>query len=844
MNQKKPGEEEGQINEVQETPANLLGSARRTRSILAYYLPVIVVAVLAIAAFTFLASWLSAQAANQRQLDLTRALATAVQGEAEAAVVDKFNLLNTLLRESFSVPYDKAGVQAVARRLEQQLGGVARVKLVSATWTDEQVLDAVEGSFAAADKFQQILDGKTKTPAEVIPSHDGKRYITVAGPVVRGGRIVGVLFLEFPLEPLKQRVEALNLEEAGITLEQAFADGSMLLAGSGQKIGKIADGIIPVADTLWQVRYKAPINAGLGWKDLAMLLVTGAMLMLGITFLGYLSLARVLRKDMDMMVALVDATLKQQGAPRLKPHLKEAAPAMDLLVRYAQATWDKKRISHTLAKGGRPPADQGMEVEEVPAEAAEAAAQSGKKKQAALAEEKLPLTIFRPNLIRGRAETDITEEVARALGAAVGSMVLDNGERMVILGRDNRAHSDAYASALATGVLSTGCDVLDLGEVPTPLLNYALRNGPTTSGVMVTGGHNLAAANGFKIYLQTKPLQEDAYLELRQRIIEGDFRSGAGRLDRYDFSQEYIDRLTADVQLVEPLKVVIDGSNGIAGPLAVRLFEAMGCEVVPLNCEPDGNFPGHAPDPSDPTALQPLMNQVRASGAQLGVVLDGDGDALGVVDDQGRPVASDRLLMLLAEDVIRRNPGADVLYDVAASARIPEFVLSNGGRPIMWKCGHARIQAQLAETGALVAGETSGHFYFNDRWCGCDDGLYAAARLLEILSLAGLTLSDMLQSGDTDIVSTPLIRLPLPPGAPDKVLSHLLGRGDYEGADVVQLDGLRLEYADGWGLVRASGTESALVFRFEGKDEAALAAIQQRFRDFLGEVMPDAAMPF
>ncbi len=841
MLQRKSGDGESP-GEIQESPASLLGSARKTRSILAYYLPVIIVAVLAIAAFTFLASWFSSEAANQRQQGLTRALATAVQGEAEAAVTDKFTLLNALLRQSYDVPYDKAGSQAVARQLSRQLGGVARVNLVPASWTDEQVLEAVGGSFAAADKFQQILDGRKRSPAEVIPDKEGKRYITLAGPVVRDGRIAAVLFLEFPLERLQKRIQAMGLEEGGVSLEQTFAGGSMLLAGAGEKIGKEADGILPVADTLWQVRYKAPANAGLAWSDLILLVGAGALLMLGITFLGYLALGRALRKDMDLMVALVDATLKQQGAPRLKPHLKEAAPAMDLLVRYAQATWDKNRISRTLAEGEGPVA-QGMEVEEVPPEAAPVAQKSGPK-QPALSEDELPLAIFRPNLIRGRAEADITEKLAHALGAAFGSMVLDGGERMVLLGRDNRTHSDTYASAFAAGVLSTGCDVLDLGEVPAPLLNYALRNGPATSGVMVTGGHNLALANGFKIYHETQPLQEEGYLELRQRILEGNYRSGAGRLDRHDFSQEYIDHLTADIQLVEPVKLVIDGGNGVAGPLAVRLFEALGCEVVPLNCEPDGNFPNHPPDPTDPAALQPLMNAVRTNGAQIGVALDGDGDALGVVNEQGRPVASDRLLMLLAEDVIRRNPGADVIYDVAASARIPEFVLSNGGRPIMWKCGHARIQAQLTESGALVAGETSGHFYFNDRWCGCDDALYAAARILEILSLSGLSLSEILPADDGNTVSTPLIRLPLPAGAPDKVLAHLLSRGDYQGADMVQLDGLRLEYVNGWGLVRPSGTESALVFRFEGEDEAALEEIQQRFRTFLGEVIPDAAMPF
>jgi phosphomannomutase/phosphoglucomutase len=506
---------------------------------------------------------------------------------------------------------------------------------------------------------------------------------------------------------------------------------------------------------------------------------------------------------------------------------------MKLLARYAQATFSAEQESH--AHENHAGMGQVMVGEREP-EVVQA--------REPLAEERLPLSIFRAGVIRGRSGMDLDEEVVQAIGLAVGSVVREKGEKQVVVGRDNRATSDAYASALVAGLLASGCDVTDMGEVPAPVLNYALFNSGTTSGVMVTGGHNPPEYNGFKIYVEGQPFAGHDYLELRQRILEGRFEKGVGNLNSHDFAPEYVRHVTGEVQLVEPLKLVLDCGNGVAGPVARRLFEELGCEVISLFCEPDGGFPNHIADPADERNLQALILEVQAQGAALGIALDVDGDALALVDEKGKVVPADHLLMLLAADIIRRNPGADVLYDVACSAMLPEYILSNGGRPIMWRTGHAELQSKLKENGGLLAGEMSGHLYINDRWYGFDDGLYVAARLLELFSLDSSPVSTAFEAFSSELVATPLLTLDLPEGKAEKIISRISREGDFGEADVIDLDGLRLEYEQAWGLIRSSNTRPALVFRFEARGEEAMEEIKARFRQFLERAAPELQPPF
>ena len=814
---------------------------KRPHSIFSYYLPVILAAMVTTAAFTVATSWLSNRAAGERLARLAHTLAVSVRNQVAGAVHDRVQMLELLARQPSTLQALQQGgdLGRLRRRMADLLPAAIEVVAIPAGWGEEKVLKAVSGSFAAAEMFQSVLREHERPPAQVLPDARGGKRIMLATPVSRGDALLGVLLAAFPLDELKRNLASLQLQEAYLALEQVVAGGRLLLAGTGEVNDRKADGSLKVPGTLWQVRYAAPRTAGIAWPLLAGLVAGGALLVLAVTMVGYRRLARDCKADMGMMVALVDATLKRTGAATPTPHLVESRPALELLARYAQATYTaQKSAKAAAADKGRPPS---MEVEEMEASTTRVEDSSP---QPELEEQQLPLEIFHPCLVRGLSGSQLDEEVAQAFGLAVGSLVKESGGSRVAVARDNRSSSDAYTSALVAGLLASGCDVTDLGEAPAPLLNYVLCSTDVTSGVMVTGGHNPPEYNGFKVSVAGRPLAEQDYLELRQRILDGRFARGAGRLESRDHSLDYINHVISDIQLVEPMKLVIDGGNGVAGPLAQRLFEALGCEVTPLFCQPDGGFPNHLPDPSDPRNLQALAQEVQAQGAQLGLALDADGDALALVDEQGRQVFADRLLMALASDIIRRNPGADVIYDVASSSQLPEFILANGGRPIMWRAGHAEMQGKLKESHGLLAGELSGHIYIKDRWYGFDDGIYTAARLLELFSLHANSVSGFFETYASGTRATPLFILETPPGRAEQVVRLIAREGSFEDADVIDLDGIRAEFEDAWGLVRASTTRPALVFRFEARDESALAGVQQRFRELLRQAAPELEPPF
>ena len=816
------------------SPVSSAQGAARSRSLFSYYLPVIVAAVFAIALFTFTSSWLASQAAAERQARLTQSLATAIQQQVTELVRGKMALVSMLAADPrLAVLSGKdAEVKKLQLRLQRRVKDASFVVVIPVEWNDEKVLKALSGSFAAAAMFQKVLKMRKEAPAEVIRDEAGKQHLVVAAPVGAGDALRAVLFVGFPVQEVTRGVAQLRLDEAHVVLEQVVPGGSLLLAQAGRNSTGNKAAKLDIPGTIWQMRYSPPGVPAMAWPMLLALMAGGAGLLLLVTWFGYRRLARDCKADMGLMVALVDATLKRKGSATPVPRIEEAQPAMELLARYAQATFTAEKASQSENRAGMAQ----IVVDEVDTEVTQEAQP--------LAEEKLLHSIFRAGVIRGRSGMDFDEEVAQAIGLATGSMVREAGQQQVLVARDNRATSDAYASSLVAGLLASGCDVIDMGEAPAPLLNYAMCNSAATSGVMVTGGSNPPEYNGFKIYVNGRPFAEPDYLRLRQLILEGRFEKGVGKLEGRDFSHEYLRHVAGDVQLGEPLKLVLDCGNGVAGPLAQRLFESLGCEVIPLFCEPDGGFPNHLADPSDVSNLQALKLEVQAQGAQLGIALDVDGDALALVDEQGRVIYPDHVLMLLAGDIVRRHPGADVVYDVACTAMLPEYILSNGGRPIMWRTGHAEMQEKLKESNGLLAGEMSGHIYINDRWYGFDDGMYVAARLLEIFSLDSAEVSSVFEALSTGLVATPLFTLDVPEGKAEQVISIMSREGDFAGADVIDLDGLRLEYEHAWGLVRSSKTRSALVFRFEARDGEALAEIQGRFREFLERAAPELQPPF
>jgi len=456
----------------------------------------------------------------------------------------------------------------------------------------------------------------------------------------------------------------------------------------------------------------------------------------------------------------------------------------------------------------------------------------------------LDRSIFRAYDIRGVLGKTLNDDIARLLGQAIGTVMAERDLHEVVVGRDGRLSGPELSDALIEGLRLAGRDVIDIGMAPTPVVYFASYQLHTGSCVAVTGSHNPPDYNGFKIVLGGETLAGEAIEDLYFRIVDGLLdRDGGGGLQSMDVSSEYISRIASDVQLERPIKVVVDAGNGVAGVIGPQVLEAIGAEVMPLYCDIDGEFPNHHPDPSDPENLRDLIHLVQKFEADIGLAFDGDGDRLGVVTREGEVIYPDRLLMLFARDVLMRNPGATIIYDVKCTGHLAGQILRNGGSPIMWKTGHSLIKAKMRETEAELAGEMSGHFFFRERWFGFDDGIYSAARLLEILAADDRSPEEVFAELPKG-ASTPELKVPMEEGAHYAYVREFVEKARFEDAKISTIDGLRADWPDGWGLVRCSNTTPSLVLRFDADDEAALARIQQAFREQLLAVDPDLALPF
>ena len=455
----------------------------------------------------------------------------------------------------------------------------------------------------------------------------------------------------------------------------------------------------------------------------------------------------------------------------------------------------------------------------------------------------LPAGIFRAYDIRGVVGDSLTAEVAYWIGRAIGAESLACGEPEVVVGRDGRLSGPELAGALIDGLRASGCNVTDVGMVPTPVLYFATNVLGARSGVMVTGSHNPPDYNGFKIVIAGQTLANERIQALHQRLENNDLSSGQGSLKAVEVLDQYHQRIAGDIVLGRPLKVVVDCGNGVAAINAPQLIADLGCEVIPLFCEVDGTFPNHHPDPGKPENLEDLIAAVKAHGADLGLAFDGDGDRVGVVTNEGEMIFPDRLLMLFARDVLSRNPGADVIFDVKCTRGLASLISGYGGRPLMWKTGHSLIKAKMKETGALLAGEMSGHIFFKERWYGFDDGIYSAVRLLEILSLESRSAAEVFADFPVAL-STPEINIKVTDERKFALIEALQRDAQWGDAQLFTLDGVRVDYPHGWGLVRASNTTPVLVLRFEADTAEELARIQQVFRTQLQAVAPDLALPF
>jgi phosphomannomutase/phosphoglucomutase len=455
----------------------------------------------------------------------------------------------------------------------------------------------------------------------------------------------------------------------------------------------------------------------------------------------------------------------------------------------------------------------------------------------------LSKSIFKAYDIRGIIGKTLDADIARQIGHAFGSAALAKDEHTVVIGRDGRLSGPELSAALAHGLRASGVDVIDLGVVATPMVYFGTHVLAARSGIMVTGSHNPPDYNGFKMVLAGEAIYGDAILGLYDAIVRQDFVYGAGGYREHDIKRAYLSRIIDDVKLARPIKIAIDCGNGVAGAFAGDLYRGMGCEVVELFCDVDGNFPNHHPDPAHPENLQDLIRCLQQTDAEIGLAFDGDGDRLGVVTKDGQIIYPDRQLMLFAQDVLTRHPGREILYDVKCTRHLAPWIRHHGGLPLMWKTGHSLVKAKLRETGAPLGGEMSGHVFFKDRWYGFDDGLYAGARLLELLTRSAdpsAVLNALPQS-----VSTPELQLELQEGENVALIEKLRTEAQFPGSDqIIMIDGLRVEYPDGFGLARSSNTTPVVVMRFEAESQTALARIQAEFKRVILAAKPDALLPY
>ena len=720
-----------------------------------------------------------------------------------------------------------------------------RVRLLPPGLAEEDMNASPPITFAAVDMIRVAETSATQPPMEVHAAGTPQQHINLVRRILdpSGRRIAGHVMVSFPAQGLQDMLKKSNVPGVA-ELQQS---GTLVLASQGNADMKSGapQGKSAITGSRWNISYWVP-KTGISGQSMLMsgLLAAAiaALLLLPIAMMLYKKLLSALRRDQAACLTIVKDLRELRSKPTQPiAAVEEMGDTLELMSREAdKGMMSAKPKKKVIKPDERPVAVDNIEEVESDLLFDNSALQINKANSGA---NEISASIFKAYDIRGIVGETLTADVVYQLGRALGSEAYFRGEQIVVVGRDGRVSGPELSEALINGLKSTGRDVKDIGLVPTPVLYFAAQQLGTGSGVMLTGSHNPPEYNGLKMVIGGDTLASEAIQELHKRIETGDLLTGDGTVESVDVMKDYIEKITTDVQVIRPIKVVIDCGNGAAGEAAPLLFNSLGCVVEELFCEIDGNFPNHHPDPSKPENLTALIKAVQQQGADLGFAFDGDGDRLGVVDSNGRVIWPDRLMMMFAADVLSRNPGAQIIYDVKCSKNLATAISQSGGEPLMWKTGHSLIKAKMKETGALLAGEMSGHIFFKERWFGFDDALYAGARLLEILANDERSADDVF-AALPDSYNTPELNVAMAEGEPAAFMERLSSSTRFENAQITTIDGMRAEFDDGWGLVRASNTTPNLVLRFEADDELALFRIQEEFRRVMLETEPGLVLPF
>lgn len=706
------------------------------------------------------------------------------------------------------------GPRSTLSRYQQQWLADSRIDLIADRGGDTQ-----NYSYTAREQIKKARQGDTTKPL-IIAGKPPRLVLTQASS---NGN--GVLLLRQSLAPLTRSLRQQLPDDATVSVRH---EGSNLV-----QIGNPGDHAAQINRGPWHVKLALPRVASSPFLVIAIGLSVGLAVLLACTLLSNRLLGRALRQDAAEMIRYCTELRKSASAPAGTPF---QFPVFQDVINAQQ------KLAERLRQAG--PASSTSQAVSVPAEAMIVEDDDSAMLVDDDQGESLPDSLFRAYDIRGIANQELTSQGVYLLGRAIGTQAGEAGQQSVIVGRDGRLSSDKLSRSLVKGLLESGRDVINLGQVPSPVVYYATEVLESRSGVCLTASHNPAQYNGLKVVIDGHALYGEQIQALQQCIAQNAFSEGQGKEEERDINERYLNEIINDIVLARPMKIAIDCGNAVAGELAPQLFSQLGCEVVPLFTEVDGNFPNHPPDPSKPANLAELIRTVKDEELDLGLAFDGDADRLAMVTNSGEIIWADRLLMLFARDLLSRTPGADVLFDVKCSRALPAIIRKSGGRPMMYKTGHSLIKAKMKESGTPLAGEMSGHFYFADRWYGFDDGLYAAARLLEVLSLQDDNADAVFAELKTGL-TTPEIHIAVDEHRKTELIDGLIDRAEqFSGGRPTTIDGLRIDFPDGWGLVRASNTTPVLVARFEGRDKSALERVQSQFRDQLNAVDSSLDVPF
>ncbi len=762
---------------------------------------------------------------------------------------------------------DSAQLSALAAKLEQHLPDVLKIRLLlpGVSELDESTVPRM----GYAD-LEMVRDTFRENQQPAIQGDAGAdRHLAMTSRIMLRDQVIGVILASFNYDFIGKSVQAAKTD-GYIELRQ-----EKLLLGKGGELAAVEERaqedltIKKLANTPWRLEYG---YASAGFSAIAaivsLIVLSGVLAILGF-FLGHRKLTELLSQDLSILLKVAKDMITGKAPGNYPVQLSEMSAIVSTLVQFKRVV--ENHVEPVTEDENDFKLDGFMEepvnfgfgdyaVEVHDTSSTEVAPEIPAVDEPAIIAEKIPLqfdmpdvigstdkhaAIFRAYDIRGIAGETLTKDIAYDIGRSLGTDAKKQGCATMVLGRDGRTSSPGLANAVAQGIVSTGTHVLDIGMVPTPVLYFVTQHIDGRCGVMITGSHNPADYNGMKMVINGETLAGDRIQLIKQCIASQSFASGvSGQIEQNStIVNEYIGTISEEIDIARPIKVVVDCGNGAASDLGPALLKTLGCEVVELFCAVDGTFPNHHPDPSQPENLADLIAAVKQHAADIGIAFDGDADRLGVVDSKGKIIWPDRQMMLFAKEVLALRPGSEIIFDVKCSRHLPEQIVKHGGRPLMWRTGHSFMKAKLKETGAMLAGEMSGHIFFNDRWFGFDDALYAAARLIEILSNDDRCSADVF-ADFPDSLSTPELNVWMAEGENVRFLDNMFSAAKFTDGKITTIDGLRVDFPEGWGLVRASNTTPALAIRFEADSPQALNDIQAQFRQLMKKIKPDIVLPF